>query len=138
MVPAHVRFAVTAIVLFVLTVSVVAFVIDPVPSIVAPDVVLSVIAPVPLSVPLRVKFPRWSRVKVDTLRVGPEFTVKALVTIVFEPNVLVPPPEIVRLLNVVAVEGNAWAPAPLKFTVPVPAVNVPAPDQSPPTVRVDV
>ena len=64
-------------------------------------------------------------VYVEPANVAPELTVRALLIVVLTPNVVIPV-EIVKLLNVVpAVPLIAWAPVPLKVTVPAPGVNMP-------------
>ena len=125
---AMVRFAVELIVRFAVIVNPVLFVIPapPEPSIVVPAP-LRVISPEPLKVPFTRRLPPTPMVNVEPANVAPGLTLRALLTVVLTPNVVVPPDvEIVKLLNVVPAEPvSAWAPALLKVTVPVPGVNVP-------------
>lgn len=75
-----------------------------------------------------------SKLLVEVLNAPPDM-VNVPFTTAAAPNVPVPAPDFVRLLNVVAVFVIVCAPLPLKLTVPVPAVYVAEPVQLPVRLR---
>jgi hypothetical protein len=113
-VPANERFAVDRIVCAALIVSVVVFVIDPVPSmlVAAP---LSVTAPVPLSVPFTTRFPETPNVKVEVAST-PDALIVTPVIVLLAFNVTVCPAAMMTL----SVEAGTTPPTHVEVVLQLP------------------